>query len=463
MLMPDKDIENIQEFFPGGTPQMTPEEKWDAIFYGWINKIGQKNLTLNLFELKLWLESMEAFFTSTYLEKLMFRFIVPNQRNYEFYLSTFNQISGRIITHLKDLDFKKDKYSLNFEEFIVESILESYMVKSLPYLRDVYVPESWFYSLRIFLQNIRTLATELVKEDRVPQKTFSSLKKLYHKELISNPIIISLLKRRFIPKMDKIYQPDISNIISTIRNKELKKYLGIFFVFSYRILRINNFIELNLKKVRNVDVTIPLVLALKRSLEHLFIFYEKYLETSMQNEVKDKDQLKKVRKVYDELKLEYQKIYEGELPNFFADSDEKLNKRKIIKNIILISDLAVQDLIETIAQLFKPEISGSNIFERYISRKEQSRELKNKLTKLNQKINDYFNKKGNITQEDILFDLNLFIESNVNYLSFKEWNKFLHYYDNLIKINFSSEFDLNLKSFNSFVASLLKDLAGQDK
>ena len=161
--------------------------------------------------------------------------------------------------------------------------------------------------------------------------------------------------------------------------------------------------------------------------------------------------------------LEYQKIYEGELPNFFAESDEKLNKRKIIKNIILISDLAIQDLIETIAQLFKPEISGSNIFERYISRKEQSRELKNKLTKLNQKINDYFNKKGNLTQEDILFDLNLFIETNVNYLSFKEWNKFLRYYDNLIKINFSSEFDLNLKSFNSFVASLLKDLTGQDK
>jgi hypothetical protein len=234
-------------------------------------------------------------------------------------------------------------------------------------------------------------------------------------------------------------------------------------VFSYRILRINNFIELNLKKVKNMDVTIPLVLVLKRNLEHLFSYYEQHLEPSMQKEVKDKDQLKKVRKVYDELNLEYQKIYEGELPNFFIDSDEKQNKRKIVKNIILISDLAIQELIETIAQLFKPEISGSSIFERYISRKEQSMELKKRLTKLNQKINDYFNKKGNVKQEDVLFDLNLFIENNVNYLSFKEWNKFLRYYDNLIKINFTSEFDLNLKSFNSFVASLLKDLENQDK
>ena len=42
--MPEKDIENIQEFFPEGSPEVTPEEKWNSIFYGWLNKIGQKNL-----------------------------------------------------------------------------------------------------------------------------------------------------------------------------------------------------------------------------------------------------------------------------------------------------------------------------------------------------------------------------------------------------------------------------------
>ena len=460
--MPDKDIKNIEEFFPGGVPGQTPEEKWDSIFYGWINRIGQKDLTLNLFELKMWLEGLEAFFTSTYLEKMMFRYVAPNQRNYEFYISTFNQIAGRIITHLKELDFKKDKYTLNFEEFIVESILESYMVKSLPYLRDVYMPESWFYSLRIFLQNIVTLSSELIKVDRIPQKTFSSFKKLYHKELISNPIIISLLRRRFIPKMDKIFQPDISNIISTIRNKELKKHLGVFFVFSYRILRINNFIELNLKKVRDIDITIPLVLTLKRNLENLFSFFEKYLEKSMKEALKEGDQLDNVLKAYTELRQEYKKIFDGELPHFFS-GDGKQNKRKIIKNIVLISDFAIQEMIETIAQVFKPEISGSNIFEKYISRKEQFMDLKKRLSKISQKLNDYFKKKKNISQADILFDLNLFIENDVNYLSFNEWNKFISYYENLIKINFSSEFDLNLKSFHTFISSIIEGKPGSKK
>lgn len=455
--MPDKEIKNIEEFFPGGVPGQTPEEKWDSIFYGWINSIGQKNLTLNLFELKMWLEGLEAFFTSTYLEKMMFRYVAPNQRNYEFYFSTFNQISSRIITHLKELDFKKDKYTLNFEEYIVESILESYMVKSLPYLRDVYMPESWFYSLRIFLQNIMGLSSELIKLERIPQKVFASFKKLYHKELIGNPIIISLLRRRFIPKMDKIFQPDISNIISTIRDKELRKHLGVFFVFSYRILRINNFIEQNLKKVRNIDIAIPLVLTLKRNLENLFSFFEKYLEKSMKEVLKEGEQLDNVLGAFTELNQEYKKIYDGELPHFFSQGEGRQNKRKIIKNILLISDFAIQEMIETIAQVFKPEISGSNIFERYVSRKEQAVAIKEKLVKLNQKLNDYFKKKKNISQADILFDLNLFIENDVNYLSFNEWNTFINYYENLVKINFASEFDLNLKSFHTFISSIIDE------
>jgi len=183
----------------------------------------------------------------------------------------------------------------------------------------------------------------------------------------------------------------------------------------------------------------------------------------MKKAVKEREPLNLVKKVFEELKTEYQKIFDGELPNYFQDSEEKFNKRKIVKNIVMISDIAIQEVIETVAQVFKPDITGTTIFDKFISRKEQSAEVNNKLYKLHQKINDYFNKKGNITQADVLFDLNLFIENDVNYLMFAQWNEFLNYYSNLIKISFSSEFDLNLKSFNNFMASLLKESAGKSK
>ncbi len=453
-----KEIENISEYFANRGQDLTPEKKWDQVFVSWINTIDQKKLILNLFELKLWFESLEEFFSSHYLEKLIFKYETTGSRNYEYYVTIFSQLISRIINHLKELDFKKDKHLLNFEEFIVENILESYTTKSFPYIKDIYSTESWFYTLRIFLQNLRGICIELTRHNIVSHKTLSSIKKLYHKELMNNSILISLLKKRFIPKMDKIYQQDISDIISSIKDKNLKRQIGIFFIFSFRIMKINNFIELTLNKGRQIDIAIPLILSLKKKIEDLFSFYETVLKKGFETTFEEKQELQQMIKAFESFKLEYKKIFDGELPNYFANTDEKINKRKLLKNIVIISDFAIQEFIESILKLFKPEISGSNIFENYISRKEKSLEVKKKLTKLHQKINDFFSAKGNITAPDIFFDINLFIETDLNYLLYKDWNEFLNYYNNLIRTEFSSEFKINLRSFHSFITRVLKEL-----
>ena len=99
--MENKDIKNISDFFSKESPELTPEQKWDLVFDGWIDKIDEKKLMFSLFELKLWFEALEEFFSSSYLEDLIFKYETSNTRNYEYYLYIFSQVSGKIITHLK--------------------------------------------------------------------------------------------------------------------------------------------------------------------------------------------------------------------------------------------------------------------------------------------------------------------------------------------------------------------------
>ena len=108
--MEKQEIKNISDFFSKDSTELTPEDKWSAIFHDWINKIDQKQKLLNLFETKLWFESIEDFFSSAYLEKIIFKFQDSNLRNYDFYLTTYAKILSKIITQLKELDFKKDNY-----------------------------------------------------------------------------------------------------------------------------------------------------------------------------------------------------------------------------------------------------------------------------------------------------------------------------------------------------------------
>lgn len=457
-----EDIKNISEFFPNEHPDLTPEQKWDIIFEGWINKLDEKKLMPNLFELKTWLESLEETFSSTYLENLIFKFQAGNSRDYEFYIVLFQVAVGKMIGLLKDLDFEKDRYLLNFEEFIVEKILEEYSTsaKTNTYFKDMYSPESWFHSLRMFMQNIRSLTVELTKGNTITQKAFLSLRKVYRMELMRNSIIVSLLKGNFIPKMDKIYQQDICDIIADREDKKLKRDLGVFFIFAFRIMKLNNFIEMNLNKSRFTGICVPLILLLKRKIEHIFIFHESILKQTLQDYFQDETQMRQIDKIFSELRLEYQKIFEGEFPYYFETENDKVNHRKLLKNITIISEMAIQDLIEGVAKLFKPEISGNTIFENYTSRTEKASEVKKKLAKLHSKINNYFSGEDKITPSDIFFDINQFIETDLNYLLFKDWNEFLNHYNKLVRTDFTPEFKIDLRSFHSFITKILKEMIG---
>ena len=110
------------------------------------------------------------------------------------------------------------------------------------------------------------------------------------------------------------------------------------------------------------------------------------------------------------------------------------------------------------AKLFKPEISGNTIFENYTSRAEKASEVKQKLVKLHTKINNYLSDKGKITPADIFFDINQFIETDLNYLLFRDWNEFLDHYNKLVRTNLRPEFKTNLNAFHSFITKVLKEM-----
>ena len=108
--------------------------------------------------------------------------------------------------------------------------------------------------------------------------------------------------------------------------------------------------------------------------------------------------------------------------------------------------------------MFKPQFECSAIFENYVSRNQKAAGLKKKLINLHTKINDHFDDPENFTQSDIFFELNHFIETDLNFLLYKDWNEFLKHYDNLQKSDFSSNFKLNLKDFHLFLTKILEEI-----
>ncbi len=455
--MESKDIGNISDYFTQVIPETDTKRVWEHLVLKWIDRIAENKEILNLFELKLWLESLDAFFTSTYSEKLILEQHKENKKNYAFYLSTFTHIITRIISLIKSMNYTDDKFKANFEEFIIERISESGKDRSINSI-NFHTPEESMQSLNLFLQNLKVICAELLKEDTIPLKTFLAVKKLYNRELQNNPTVITLKKKSLFPKIDKVFQPDISEIILKTSDKDLRKNLGIFFILTFRVLKINNFIEQSLNKSRNMNVVIPLILALGNNIEFVLKFYKNSLSSNLKQNIEDKQKLRSVEESFNDFKLEYKKIYQGELPYFFNASNVKINRRKLLRNIVIISEIAIQEAIEIIANLFNEELRGPDIFENYISRQQKSQGLVTKLTHLHRLINDYMNCKSSLTPSDIFFEINLFIETDLNYLLYKDWNELLRLYNNLSNTGFTKEFERHLLSFHSFITRILKEI-----
>ena len=456
--MEKKRIENIADFFPGKITGafVSPEMKWDEIFSNWIERVNKENLMPTLFELKLWFESNEALFSSPYLETMVFHYKADEARNYHPYLLIFHLVLGRISQLLKELDLKKDKYFLNFEEYIVDRILDEYSLTSFSNLRTLCASESWFSGFQVYAANMKNISNELLKSETIGKKVFTSIKKLYHRELIANPIIISMLNKQFIPEMDKIYQPHISQIIASLADKNLKKNLGIFFVLAFKILKTNNFIELHLNKNKYFDLTLPLVLVIKKYLENLHSFMSSPLAEAIGES--ERPEASALQEGAETLQLELQKIFHGELLHYFKEETNRMRKRKIIKNVIIMTELCIQEAIETVVRIFMPDITGSTIFEKYVSRKEREMVVKEKLLLLHQRIDDYFKQEKNASPAEVFLEINQFVDSDLNFLLYKDWNEFMNFYHSLNRCGFSSDFPPHLRLFFHFLNRLLKDM-----
>lgn len=453
--MENKEIKNISDFFSIDQTETTPEDKWNSIFRDWVSKIEEKRKILNLFELKLWFEATEELLNSPYLKNLVFRDQEQGNRHYGFYLESFSEIISKIIKLLKELDFKKDDYILNFEEFIVEKILEKHPIKSFTFLKRTSAPESWFNNLRIYLQKLKNLSKSMAKFDTVNSRAFNSLTKLYHFELSRNPILISLLSGKFIPKLDKIYQADITKVILSLEEKNVKKSVGVFFILAFRILKISNYIEIYLYAPGANVVTIPLILAMKKYIEQLIDVHHNILRTVLEDYLNQKLR-NRFEKIIKGFTYEYKKIFEGELVHYFEPEITPAKQKKIIRNTYNISSFAIKEMIENVARVFNPELKGKKLFEDQVSRKEKSEDVKNQLLKISRKIDQYFSREKHITPQELFFDLNLFIETDLNYLLYKDWNEFLKQYNSLLQKNFTTEFEVNLRSFKKFLTHLVK-------
>lgn len=456
--MDHKDLQDIHAFFPDNPQQPSPEATWDSIFGGWIRTLEEEQRLLSLFEMKLWFEGLE-YFLSPQMETLFFQDQPQSLRDYAFHTATLQQVMGRLISRLKELDFKKDRYLMNFEEFIVDRILESATNRPFPLVPNSHSPESWFYSLRLFLRNLRTLATEVQKNGRISYRTFLAVKKIYHKEVLSNPFILTLLKKPLIPRLDKIYHSAINSLIHQIDNRDLKRPAALFYVSSFRTLKICNYLDAYTLKNKPHELLLPLALTLLGQLESTLGSFSRSLKPAFLAHRPDEDLGRRLDKLQNQLEDDYKKMRLGDIPLTLGDPGDRMGKRKIFRNIVILTETTLQHAITELSHILDPSVDVEKLFENRRSRCGSAQTVRRRIQKLIESMREQLEHPKSLSRSDVLYELSHFMETDLHLLYYKDWTQFADYVMALQKAQLSDEFMATLRSFLVFMNQLEGDYA----
>lgn len=312
-------------------------------------------------------------------------------------------------------------------------------------------------SIDIFT-TLKTLIDNLTIKREIAFPTFLNVGKLINMELKSNRFLYFILNRPIDAVVDKIGNKALRYVIRGISNNFLKRTVAIFLAKFLRILKYMEFskiytdVALEIKKYLIIFVLIHA--EIKKIID---LMTKQYLY----NEEVPGDFIDMIDGFVFSISMDMKKIMKKELVGFLGNNQPSQLYMKI-ENSCGIMENAIKQTVVSLAQYFDKNIQGTDIFEDFQTKLEQSLILREEIYELysisRNLINTANSEKSEINIQPLLSKLELFRRGSMKFLMFKDWYDFDNFYNELCHSITQKTLNLTLNKFSTFLATLLKEV-----
>jgi len=230
-------------------------------------------------------------------------------------------------------------------------------------------PEKSLYRLYGSFLNLKSVVNDLRRNKFIEYMSFRNLGQLVSKEIREN-VFFNPFKRHIDPELDHISHPEISDIVKGIEEKDSKKLVSITFLFLFRFIRHLEHVTYSTLRLSELHPSLLIITLLNSETEVFRTFLKKSV-----GELKDKKLAGSLEMLSYQFTMESKRVYQQELKDIFEyESAQQLrgkieNSHGILKNLI-------EHTIINLAQNWRPEIRGENIFRDFVTKGEQSLKLR---------------------------------------------------------------------------------------
>jgi len=312
-------------------------------------------------------------------------------------------------------------------------------------------------SIDIFT-TMKTLIDNLTIKKDISFPTFLNVGKLINMEFRNNRFLSYMINRPIDAVVDKIDNKALRYVIRSVSNNFLKRSVAIFIAKFLRILKYMEFAK--------IFTDIPLEIK-----KYLIIFVLIYAEIKkiidlmtkqyLYNEEVPADFIEMIDGFIFSISMDMKKIMKKELVGFLGNNQPSHLYMKI-ENSCGIMENAIKQTVVSIAQYFDKNIQGTDIFEDFQTKLEQSLILREEIYELytisRNLINSSNQEKEEINIQPLINKLELFRRGSMKFLMFKDWYDFDNFYNELSHTVNQKALHLTLNKFAAFLATLLKEV-----
>jgi hypothetical protein len=353
---------------------MLGEKKQD----NWVD-IARKEKHSLFSELDVLLRALEKFFIVEYLPLSETQFSTKN-----FYpeLNASKSIIQKILEVLDDIIPEEKKNAFRLKRFAESRYLSGRgreLFREALYRQDT--QEKSLFLLYDSLINLKTIVNDLLRNANIQFMSFRNIGQIIGKEIREN-VFFNPFKKSVDPEFDHIENREIADIIRNIKNKDIKRIVSIIMLHLFRILRFLRYIDRSTDQpIMHLHTSVATLTLLRSEIDFLRSYAEKQLV-----HIKDNDISMLLQALSYQFKMESRRIFMQELRDILDKKLPHQMQGRIENSHGILNNLIEQSVIQ-IAQFWKPEIKGEEVFEDFVNKTELSMKLREDMYVLNQLLN----------------------------------------------------------------------------
>ena len=419
-----------------------------------------KNLHGDLFsELEVLLKALDRFF---YVENLPMTQDNLTNRNFYDELTVVRDVIFRVLGILEVVIPENKKNAYWFQKF-AESKFLSLRSRDV-YRKELYkqdTPEKGLYLLYDLFINLKGIVTDLLKTGKISYIGFGNIGQIVSKELRGNNYF-NPFRYDINPEFDRIENRLISQLVKSIPSKDIKKYFSVIYLYLFRFLRYLNHIDITSQYSVSLNSSLMILILLRTEINGFQNYLKNVLET-----IKDENLKTLLTSISYQFSMETRRVYLQELREIVRKKAPQHFRGKIENSQGILKNMTEQTIVQ-LAQFFRENIQGDDIFESFTTKFEQSMKLREDIYVLHKFLtlleeqtvspddrSDIFK-----SLKNYMFYFESFTFKFLRYDDYDEFASFFHDIFSLKQFDFD-KIQERIHNFNIFLETTLRHLSNR--